>query len=100
MEKNSQEIPQRKYTEEEGMRDAYWPLLSVDEDLAAGDVHPVPGQSQTQLVRGRRISTWETAGNRRRRCGGYGLLLMSSGLKGSLMLVHCPVHLVVIATLH
>lgn len=30
---------------------SYRPLLSVDEDLTAGDVHSVPCQSQTQLVR-------------------------------------------------
>lgn len=30
---------------------SYRPLLSVDEDLTAGDVHSVPRQSQTQLVR-------------------------------------------------
>ena len=79
---------------------AYWPLLSVDEDLAAGDVHPVPGQSQTQLVRGGRISTWGRQEPSEERDGGYGVLLMTAGVKGSLMLAHCPVHSVLIATLH
>lgn len=30
---------------------SYRPLLSIDEDLTAGNVHSVPRQSQTQLVR-------------------------------------------------
>lgn len=37
----------------------YRPLLSVDEDLTASDVHPVPRQSQTQLVGSGSVGTWE-----------------------------------------
>lgn len=37
----------------------YRPLLSVDEDLTASDVHPVPSQSQTQLVGSGSVGTWE-----------------------------------------
>ena len=64
--------PLGKYTERGSCvpASAYWPLLSVDEDLAPGDVHPVPGQSQTQLVGGRRVSTWEGRGRAEQRDGG------------------------------
>lgn len=34
------------------------PLLSIDEDLTAGDVDSVPCQSQTQLVRSWGVGTW------------------------------------------
>lgn len=36
----------------------YRPLLSIDEDLTASDVHPVPSQSQTQLVGSGSVGTW------------------------------------------
>ena len=36
------------------------PLLAIDEDVAAGDVHSVPGQHQVQLVHGAGIGACRT----------------------------------------
>ena len=37
----------------------YRPLLPIHKDVTAGDVHSVPGQRQTQLVRGAGILSWK-----------------------------------------
>ena len=37
----------------------FLPLLAVDEDLRTGDIHAVPRQRQTQLLRGRQVSRTE-----------------------------------------